>query len=133
MSKSITKPKLADAIVDAAAAAIQTAASGEPITVGKALARAREVAAEVVTDGRISAALQPVAWYKSAAIVGAVNAGAGALVAALPTLTPVIVELASPDQVKWWNAAVTVTGVLWGVVGAAVSVNGRVNTTRPIG
>ncbi|MFC3695509.1 hypothetical protein [Chenggangzhangella methanolivorans] len=61
------------------------------------------------------------------------NASAGALVAALPTLTPVVVDLASPEQVKWWNAAVTLVGVLWGVVGAVVSVNGRVNTTRPIG
>lgn len=133
MSKSITRPKLQDVVAEAAATAIQTAATGEPITVGKALAKAREIATEVVTDGRIAAALTPVVWYKSAAILGAVNAGAGALVAALPTLTPVVVELASPDQVKWWNAAVTVTGVLWGVVGAAVSVNGRVNTTRPIG
>ncbi|MFC3693436.1 hypothetical protein [Chenggangzhangella methanolivorans] len=133
MSKSVTAPKLEDVVADMATDIIKQAAAGDPITLGDAMNKARHVARKVVTDGRIAPALEPVKWWRSHAIVGALNAGAGALVAALPTLTPVIVDLASPEQVKWWNAAVTLTGVVWGVVGAAVSVGGRVNTTRPIG
>lgn len=71
MSKSITRPKLVDVVANAAASAIVQASQGEPVTVGKALAKAREIAADVVTDGRIAQALRPVAWYKSAAILGA--------------------------------------------------------------
>lgn len=50
MSKSITRPKLEDVVADAATSGLARPA----VTVGKAPAKAREVAAEVVTDGRIA-------------------------------------------------------------------------------
>lgn len=96
------------------------------------MAEACKVAAEVVSDPRIAAALTPISWYKSHAIVAAVLAGSGSILAALPPLTPVVEELASPDQVRWWEAAVTVSSVLMATVGTPVSVVGRVST-RPIG
>lgn len=133
MSKAITRPRLQDAVIEAATGVIKRAADGPSVTPGAAMAEARKVAAEVVSDPRVAAALTPVSWYKSHAIVGAVLAGSGSILAALPQLTPVVEELASPDQVRWWKAAVTVIGVLMAAVGTPVSVVGRVTTTRPIG
>jgi len=124
MSKAITKSKLQSVVADAAAGIIREAAVVGEATPGKAIAKARRVADEVVADPRIAPALDPVPRLKSQRLRGVLIAAGAPLVVALARLAGV--ELAEGD-------AATAVSTLVSLAGAAYAWYGRETTTRPLG
>lgn len=122
-SNAITRFKLEDVVVEAAASALASASRGEPLPVGQALACAREVAADVVRDGRIAPALEPVSRLESQTLRGLViAAGAPLLVALGRTLGAPLAD----------GAAVEIVSTFVSLAGAAYAWYGRETTTRPL-
>ena len=124
MSKAITKSKLQSVVADVAAGVIREAAVAGEATPGKAIAKARRVADEVVADPRIAPALDPVPRLKSQTLRGILIAAGAPLVVALARLAGV--ELAEGD-------AATAVSTLLSLAGAAYAWYGRETTTRPLG
>jgi hypothetical protein len=121
--RSITRPKLENAIVDAAAGVIREAALAGAATPGAALATARRVADDVVADPRIAPALEPVRRFESQTLRGIAAAAGAPLLVALGRLAGV--ELAEGD-------AATAVATLVSLIGAAYAWYGRETTTRPL-
>lgn len=123
MAKNITRPKLQDVVIDAAASAIVAASKGEPITPAAAMKKAREVAGEVVTDGRIAPALVPVSRWNSETLRGIVIAAGAPLLVALGRLAGV--EILEGD-------AATIVSTTISLAAAGYAWYGRETTTRPL-
>ncbi len=122
MSHAITKSKLENAVADAAAGVIREAAIAGS-TPGRSIADARRVAAEVVADPRLAAALEPVSRVRSQTIRGIVVAAGAPLIVAIGRIAGV--EIVDGD-------AATLVSTLVSLAGAAYAWYGRETTTRPL-
>jgi hypothetical protein len=117
----ITKPKLIDAIADAAAPAIKEAAESGAATL--AYTKARKAAEEAVADPRIAASLEPISRVRSQVYQGAsvpVFASAAVIIAKWAGY-----ELDVQDVIVVFTAAA--------IAGGAWVAYGRETTTRPLG
>jgi hypothetical protein len=123
-SHALTKSRLENVVADVAAGIIREAAIAGEATPGKALAKARRVADEVVADPRVAPALIPVSRFESQTLRGIVVAAGAPLLVALGRLAGV--EIVEGD-------AATAVSTLVSLAGAAYAWYGRETTTRPLG